>query len=91
MKQRRRSSVWLLGLALVTCLVSSAAGVSEIAVQTGQRSHPGPSESRSNSSLPHHEPNITGIAVVHYQWHHVQSPFLVTLWILVAGMAKMGM
>lgn len=92
MQQRRRVSVWLLGLGLVVCLASSAAGLGEIVVRTGQGSHPGPSKPQSNSSdsLLDHESGITGIAVVTYEWHHVQSPFLVTLWIFVAGMGKMG-
>lgn len=93
MQQRRLVSMWLLGSVLVICLASSAAGVSEVVVRMGQGSHPGPSEPQSNStdSLPGHESNITGISVVSYEWHHVSSPFLVTLWILVAGMGKMGM
>lgn len=88
MQQRRGVSVWLLGSVLVVCLTSSAAPVGEIAVRTGQGSHPGPSEPQSNST--DHESDITGIAVVTYEWHHVEGPYLITLWIFVAGMAKMG-
>lgn len=93
MQQCRLVSMWLLGSALVIYLASSVAGVGEVVVRTGQGSHPGPSEPQSNStdSVLDHESIITGIAVVSYEWQHVSSPFLVTLWILVAGLGKMGM
>lgn len=93
MQRRRLSTVWLLGPALALCLASGAAGVSEVVVLPGQGSYLGPSEPHSNATdiVVDHEFHITGIAVVRYEWHHVASPFLVTLWILVAGVAKMGM
>lgn len=93
MRQHRCVSLWLLGSALVICLAPSAAGIGRILARTGQGSYPGPSEPHSNSTggLTDHESTIEGIDVVSFEWNHVMSPFLITLWILVAGMAKMGM
>uniref|UniRef100_A0A7N8WNG6 Sodium/hydrogen exchanger n=1 Tax=Mastacembelus armatus TaxID=205130 RepID=A0A7N8WNG6_9TELE len=36
-----------------------------------------------------HGSNVTGILILTFKWHHVETPFLVALWILVAGLAKM--
>lgn len=57
-----------------------------------QESHLKPeSESTSNLNQTEHGSSITGIPVVTFKWHHVQTPYLVALWILVAGLAKLGM
>uniref|UniRef100_A0A8C4EDS1 Sodium/hydrogen exchanger n=1 Tax=Dicentrarchus labrax TaxID=13489 RepID=A0A8C4EDS1_DICLA len=32
---------------------------------------------------------ITGIPIVTFKWHHVETPYLVALWILVAGLGKL--
>ena len=67
---------WLLGAALVAC---SRAG--------------------AGNSSPEPEINVTsyggsdleGIpAVLVLNWHYVKTPFLVALWILVAGVLKIG-
>uniref|UniRef100_A0A672HK26 Sodium/hydrogen exchanger n=1 Tax=Salarias fasciatus TaxID=181472 RepID=A0A672HK26_SALFA len=36
----------------------------------------------------HSEP-LTGIPIVTFKWHHVQSPYLVALWVLVAFLGKL--
>ncbi|XP_057210922.1 sodium/hydrogen exchanger 3.1 [Triplophysa rosa] len=38
----------------------------------------------------HKETNITGLQIVKFQWHHVEAPYLVILWVLVAGVAKLS-
>uniref|UniRef100_A0A8C3AQF6 Sodium/hydrogen exchanger n=1 Tax=Cyclopterus lumpus TaxID=8103 RepID=A0A8C3AQF6_CYCLU len=51
-----------------------------------------PPESTSNWSQTEHGHGsvaITGIPVVTFKWHHVETPYLVALWILVAGLAKL--
>ncbi|KAL2079970.1 hypothetical protein ACEWY4_023763 [Coilia grayii] len=37
-----------------------------------------------------HQPkNLTGVPIVSFKWDHVQEPYVVVLWIFVAGMAKL--
>lgn len=38
----------------------------------------------------HKETNITGLQIVKFQWHHVETPYLVILWVFVAGVAKLS-
>nr|XP_055076449.1 sodium/hydrogen exchanger 3.1 [Misgurnus anguillicaudatus] len=33
--------------------------------------------------------NLTGLPIVSFQWHHVETPYLVILWIFVAALAKL--
>lgn len=40
-------------------------------------------ESHSNS-------NITGIPIVTFKWEHVETPYLVALWVLVSFLCKLG-
>ncbi|XP_050992506.1 sodium/hydrogen exchanger 3.1 [Labeo rohita] len=41
---------------------------------------------------PHHHlhENITGLPIVTFKWHHVETPYLVVLWVFVAGLAKLS-
>uniref|UniRef100_A0A671LYM9 Sodium/hydrogen exchanger n=1 Tax=Sinocyclocheilus anshuiensis TaxID=1608454 RepID=A0A671LYM9_9TELE len=41
---------------------------------------------------PHHqlEENLTGLPIVTFKWHHVQTPYLVIIWVFVAGLAKLS-
>ncbi|XP_051526667.1 sodium/hydrogen exchanger 3.1 [Myxocyprinus asiaticus] len=41
---------------------------------------------------PHHrmKPNLTGVPIVTFEWHHVQTPYLVMVWVFVACLAKLS-
>lgn len=41
---------------------------------------------------PHHHQteNLTGLPIVTFKWHHVETPYLVALWVFVAGLAKLS-
>uniref|UniRef100_A0A3B4X0A5 Sodium/hydrogen exchanger n=1 Tax=Seriola lalandi dorsalis TaxID=1841481 RepID=A0A3B4X0A5_SERLL len=53
--------------------------------------HLNPPEFRSDSNRTDHGhgSSITEVPIVTFKWHHVDSPYLVALWILVAGLAKL--
>lgn len=34
--------------------------------------------------------NITTLPIVSFAWHHVETPYLVALWILVGWLCKLG-
>ncbi|XP_043073664.1 sodium/hydrogen exchanger 3.1 [Puntigrus tetrazona] len=36
------------------------------------------------------EGNLTGLPIVTFEWHHVQTPYLVIIWVFVAGLAKLS-
>uniref|UniRef100_A0A3B4AGP1 Sodium/hydrogen exchanger n=1 Tax=Periophthalmus magnuspinnatus TaxID=409849 RepID=A0A3B4AGP1_9GOBI len=49
-------------------------------------------KSKSDHSHNGHHQNassITGIPIVTFKWHHVEMPYTVALWILVAGLGKL--
>ncbi|KAK6321553.1 hypothetical protein J4Q44_G00085290 [Coregonus suidteri] len=56
-----------------------------------QGSHPEPWVVGSNHSQAGggHGSSISGIQIVTFKWHHVEAPYLIALWILVAGVSKM--
>lgn len=73
---------WLLGSVMLIGAVSSVTG--EVAL-THQRSSGEPSGSEHGPAS-----NITGIPIVTFKWHHVETPYLVALWVLVPCLGKMG-
>lgn len=83
----------LLGSVLLICLISRAAGINEDVARVDQEGHLTSSESHSdlNNTEEDFESGLTGIPLVKYQWHHVAEPYLITLWVLVAGLTKLGM
>ncbi|XP_047461573.1 sodium/hydrogen exchanger 3-like isoform X2 [Mugil cephalus] len=88
MRRRGRLGSWLLGSVLVICLVSSAKGDPAGLGPPLKASDHG-STSGSNHSQHGHGPEITGIPVVTFKWEHVLRPYLLSLWVLVAGLCKM--
>ncbi|XP_062414393.1 sodium/hydrogen exchanger 3-like isoform X4 [Pungitius pungitius] len=77
--------LWLVGSVLLTCSTSG------IGAHQDSRPEP-PSETTANQSHAeqgHGSSAITGIPVVTFKWHHVETPYLVAVWILVAGLAKL--
>ncbi|XP_066529935.1 sodium/hydrogen exchanger 3-like isoform X2 [Hoplias malabaricus] len=50
----------------------------------------GQSEEPSQSQHHHIETNNTNALIVTVKWHHVETPYMVVLWILVAGLAKIS-
>lgn len=83
----------LLGSVLLICLISRAAGINEDVARVDQEAYLRSSESHSdlNNTEEDYESGLTGIPLVKYQWHHVEEPYLITIWVLVAGLAKLGM
>ena len=72
---------WLLGAAMLVCMV-------------GFTSLEG-TENRNSQNSTESNLNLTGkdqgINIVSLKWHHVKTPYLIAVWILVAGVAKLGM
>lgn len=85
--------LWLFGSVLLICLISGVTRVNGDVAQTHQEPHLKPSEPKSNLTRSEHShgSSITGIPIVTFKWHHVESTYLVPLWILVAFLAKLGM
>lgn len=79
----------LCGLVLLICLISGVTGVNGDAAL--QETHLKASKSNSHGGEHGNSSNITGIPIVTFKWHHVHEPYLIVLWILVAGLAKLGM
>uniref|UniRef100_A0A3P9DL43 Sodium/hydrogen exchanger n=1 Tax=Maylandia zebra TaxID=106582 RepID=A0A3P9DL43_9CICH len=78
---------WLLGSVLLICVVSPVKGE---AVVTREGSHLKLSESsHSNESQHGHSSNITGIPIISFKWHHVETPYLVAFWVLVSFLGKL--
>lgn len=43
-----------------------------------------------NHESAHQPKNISEVAIVSFKWDHVQEPYVIVLWIFVAGMSKLG-
>uniref|UniRef100_A0A4W6EDD4 Sodium/hydrogen exchanger n=1 Tax=Lates calcarifer TaxID=8187 RepID=A0A4W6EDD4_LATCA len=64
------------------CAAPLAGGVSAAAVRQSQN--------RTRMGLnTGHGSSIKEVPIVTFKWHHVETPYLIALWILVAGLAKM--
>ncbi|XP_028256325.1 sodium/hydrogen exchanger 3-like isoform X2 [Parambassis ranga] len=81
MGHRGNICVWLLGSVLLICIVLSVKGEA-----ARQESHP---MSSSNQTKQEHSSSITGLSIVTFKWHHVETPYLILVWILVAFLCKM--
>lgn len=77
---------------LLVCLISGVTRANGDVALTHRASPLKPSESKSslNHSEHGHDSIITGIPIVTFKWHHVEAPYIIVLWILVAGLGKMG-
>lgn len=95
MQRCGRVPLWLLGSVLLIRFTSGISAVDRDVQQTRPDSRPEPpSESTANQSHADHghgSSAVAGIPVVTFKWHHVETPYQVALWILVAGLAKLGM
>uniref|UniRef100_A0A671Z2W2 Sodium/hydrogen exchanger n=1 Tax=Sparus aurata TaxID=8175 RepID=A0A671Z2W2_SPAAU len=76
---------------LLVCLISGVTRANGDVALTHRESPLKPSESKSslNHSEHGHDSIITGIPIVTFKWHHVEAPYIIVLWILVAGLGKM--
>lgn len=77
-------------LSALLCLAASLLTVAADVLQTDPRSHLEPSRSTGGDGHHGNGSVLTGIPVVTLKWHHVQEPYQVALWILVAGVCKQG-
>ncbi|XP_037119185.1 sodium/hydrogen exchanger 3-like isoform X3 [Syngnathus acus] len=78
MEPRGHAHVWLLGLVLLICFIPG------VTAENGDHQHCKP-----DASGHEHASNITGIPIVSFKWHHVESPYLIALWIIVAFLSKL--
>lgn len=70
---------WLLGTLALLYLVSLS--VVEAKAKSDHHSQNGHHQNASS---------ITGIPIVTFKWHHVEMPYTVALWVLVAGLCKLA-
>lgn len=78
------------GLLRLTFLAASLLTVCADMVQTDPGSLLEPSRSGVDDGHHGNASVLTGLPVVTFKWHHVQRPYQVALWILVAGVCKLG-
>lgn len=86
-----RTCLWLLGTAFLTCTVNLFVEGTEVGAPQGSHPEPGVVGSNHSQAGGGHGSSISGIQIVTFKWHHVEAPYLIALWILVAGVSKMGM
>uniref|UniRef100_A0A7N6B103 Sodium/hydrogen exchanger n=1 Tax=Anabas testudineus TaxID=64144 RepID=A0A7N6B103_ANATE len=79
----------LLGLLGSALLIYPASGVNDKVVLKHQEAHLNLVESKSSLSRTENGSTTKGIPIITFKWDHVEAPFLVVLWILVAGLAKL--
>lgn len=83
--------VWLLGPVLLIRLVSGVVAVNDEVVPPHEETHLKLSETKLNWSQTENGSTSPEIPIITFKWNHVETPFLVVVWILVAGLAKLGM
>uniref|UniRef100_A0A673ZHX9 Sodium/hydrogen exchanger n=1 Tax=Salmo trutta TaxID=8032 RepID=A0A673ZHX9_SALTR len=84
-----RTCLWLLGTAFLTCTVNLFVEGTEVGAPQGSHPEPGVVGSNHSQAGGGHGSSISGIQIVTFKWHHVEAPYLIALWILVAGVSKM--
>ena len=91
MERHRARCPQLLWAVLLTSVFTGVTVASAEAV-AGQSSH---LETEVPGSKPNHTGDghvaIDGIPVVTFKWHHVETPYLIALWILACFVGKLGM
>lgn len=88
--QMHRCGYVLLGLLGSVLLICPASGVNDEVVLTREEAHLNLSEFKSRFNQTENGSTTTGTSIITFKWDHVETPFLVVLWILVAGLAKLG-
>ncbi|XP_020338827.1 sodium/hydrogen exchanger 3 [Oncorhynchus kisutch] len=84
-----RTCLWLLGTTFFTCTVRLVVEGTEVGATQGSHPEPGVVGSNHSQAGGGHGSSISGIQIVTFKWHHVEAPYLIALWILVAGVSKM--
>ncbi|NP_001124467.1 sodium/hydrogen exchanger isoform 3 precursor [Oncorhynchus mykiss] len=84
-----RTCLWLLGTTFFTCTVRLVVEGTEVGATQGSQPEPGVVGSNHSQAGGGHGSSISGIQIVTFKWHHVEAPYLIALWILVAGVSKM--
>lgn len=94
------ASTWGLALCLCSFLLLSTTPSLASTAGGGLPSSSSSSSENGNSSSSgsegtgegggHGAPNVTTLPIVTWKWHHVEQPYLVALWVLVAWLCKLG-
>lgn len=94
------ASTWRVALCLCSVLLLSStpslASTAEGHDGTGSDEHGDASSTGSGMGHEtgegggHEAENITTLPIVSWNWHHVETPYLVALWVLVGWLCKLG-